>query len=76
MNNGDSKDDMVFGFDRETDEKSLRSFIGRIGDQEMLDELLPRLSGEEIESIVDLFAGLMKKHLTKREYHQLFLGDQ
>ena len=69
-------DDMVFGFDRETDERSLRSFIRRIAGQEMLDELLPRFSSQEIDSVVDLFTGLMKKHLTKKEYHHLFLGDE
>jgi hypothetical protein len=76
VSNGDNNDDMVFGFDRETDEKSLRSFIGRIAGEEMLDELLPRLSSEEVDSVVDLFTGLMKKHLTKKEYHHLFLGEE
>ena len=76
MSNEGRNDDMVFGFDRETDEKSLRSFIRKIAGREMLDELIPRLSSQEIESVVDLLTGLMKKHLTKKEYHHLFLGDE
>ena len=69
-------EEMVFGFDRETDQRSLRSFIGRIAGPEMLDELLHRLSSQEIESVVDLFTGLMKRHLSEKKYHNLFLGDE
>ena len=76
LNNGDSSEDMVFGFDRDTDERSLRSFIKRIAGPEMLDELMPRLSSQEIESVVDLFTGLMKRHLSEKKYHRLFLGDE
>jgi len=76
LNNGDRGEEMVFGFDRATDERSLRSFIGRIAGQQMLDELLPRLSNGEMESVVDLFTGLMKRHLSEEKYHRLFLGDE
>jgi hypothetical protein len=76
LNNGDKGEEMVFGFDRDTDQRSLRSFISRIAGPDMLDELLPRLSSQEIESVVDLFTGLMKRHLSEKKYHQLFLGDK
>ena len=76
VNNVDGDEVMVFGFNRETDEKSLRSFLGRISDPEMLDELLPRLSSHEVSSVVDLFTGLMKRHLNEKEYHRLFLGEE
>jgi hypothetical protein len=76
LNNGDRGKEMVFGFDRDTDERSLRSFIKRIAGPEMLDELMPRLSSQEIESVVDLFTGLMKRHLSEKKYHRLFLGDE
>ena len=75
LNNEDRGDQIVFGFDRDTDEKSLKIFIRRIAGQEMLDELLPRLSSQEIEAVVDLFSGLMKRHLDEEKYHRLFLGD-
>lgn len=66
---------MVFGFDRPTSEKSLALFLQKIAGQEMLATLIPRLPDHDIESIVDLFSGLMKTHLSKKEYHDLFLGN-
>ena len=75
MSNKGSKTDMVFGFDRETDENSLRIFMGRIAGPELLDELVPRLSSQEIDTVVELFTGLMKNHFNRKEYHRLFLGD-
>ncbi len=76
MHTGARGEERVFGFDRDTDQSSLLSFIKRIAGPEMLDELLPRLSSQEIESVVDLFTGLMKKHLSEKKYHHLFLGDE
>lgn len=67
--------DMVFGFDRATDEKSMSLFLQRLADPEMVDILIPRLDDGEINTILDLFTGLMKKHLSKDEYHRLFLGE-
>ncbi|MEN8143076.1 MAG: hypothetical protein ABFQ82_05710 [Thermodesulfobacteriota bacterium] len=66
---------MVFGFDRATDEKSMSLFLQRLADPEMVDILIPRLDDGEINTILDLFTGLMKKHLSKDEYHRLFLGE-
>ncbi|MDF1577365.1 MAG: hypothetical protein RQ753_00510 [Desulfurivibrionaceae bacterium] len=66
---------MVFGFDRATDETSLAVFLEKIAGRPMLQTLVPRLENHEIEGIVDLFTGLMKKHLSKEEYHRFFLGE-
>lgn len=66
---------MVFGFDRATDESSLTVFLERIASPPLLETLVCRLEDHEIEELVDLFTGLMKKHLSKKEYHRLFLGD-
>ena len=68
--------EMIFGFDRETDEKSLALFMRRIADPEMADEFIPRLDDAEISIILDLFTRLMKKHLRQDEYHRLFLGEK
>jgi len=77
MNNQEAKqtDDIVFGFDRPTDERSLVLFINKIAEPAMLKEIIPRLEDREIDAIIDLFTGIMKKHLSKKEYHHLFLGD-
>ena len=68
-------DSMVFGFDRTTDEKSIAVFLQKIVDPDLLAKLVPRLEDQEIESVLQLFTGLMKKHLSKNEFHRLFLGD-
>ena len=74
-NDSDQQDCMLFGFDRHTDEKSLATFLQKIVAKEMLDILIPRLEDQEIDSVVNLFTGFMKKHLNKDEYHDLFLGN-
>lgn len=71
----DHSDSMVFGFDRATDEKSLAVFLQKIVSPDLLAQLLPRLEDQEIESVLQLFTGLMKKHLSKNEFHRLFFGD-
>ena len=72
MNEKGSNFDMVFGFNRETDERSLKLFMQRIAGRDLLEELIPRLSSKEIDSVVALFTGLMKSHLSKKEYHRLY----
>lgn len=68
-------DSMVFGFDRATDETSLIVFLEKMTSPPLLATMASRLEDHEIEVVVDLFTGLMKKHLSKKEYHRLFLGD-
>lgn len=72
----DQMHDMVFGFDRATDESSLGLLLRRMADPEMTDHLIPRLEDTEINAILDLFTGLMKKHLRKEEYHRFFLKEK
>ncbi len=66
---------IVFGFDRATDEQSLRLFLQRFTDKELLDVLLPRLQNNEISATVDSLTGIMRKHLSEKEYHRLFLAE-
>ena len=66
---------MVFGFDRATDEKSLRLFLYCFTDKTLLDALLPRLDDEDIFATVDFLTRIMQKHLSEKEYHSLFLAD-
>ena len=64
-----------FGFDRDSDEKSLALFLACFVDQKLLNTLLPRLADDEIIEIVDFISGLMHKHLNEKEYHRLFLSE-
>ena len=68
-------DAICFGLDRATDEQSLAIFLRLFSSDALLATLIPRLDDEEIEQLVDQLTGLMRKHLTEKEYHELFLGD-
>lgn len=71
-----SAGEIAFGFDRETDERSLGIFIGRFADRSLLETLVPRMDDDDIYALVDLCSGLMKKHLSEKEYHSLFMAEK
>ena len=66
---------MAFGYSREEDESSLIVLLQKFSDDELMQLLCGRISDSEIESLVDLLTGLMKKHLNGEEYHRHFLKD-
>jgi len=68
-------DEICFGLDRATDERSLALFLQLFSREEFLQALIPRLGDDEIEHLVNQLTGLMRHHLSKDEYHQLFLND-
>lgn len=63
-----------FGFDRSTDEQSLRCFLKQFASEDMLDVIIPRLRDDEILSLVHSISGLMRNHLSEKEYHRLFFN--
>ena len=65
-----------FGFDRETDEKSLMVYLQKFSDDALLAALVPRLSDAEIQELFERISLLLKKHLREAEYHHLFLKDE
>ena len=65
---------IAFGWDRQTDEQSLRAFAERFCRAELLDVLIPRLDDQEITGLVDHLSRLMRSHLSEKEYHRLFMG--
>ena len=68
-------DEICFGLNRETDEKSLAAFIQKIATPDILKAMIPRMNDREISATLDFLSQLMHKHLTKKEYHRLFLKD-
>lgn len=66
---------MCFGLSEELDRQSLAIFLQLCGRPEFAATLAQRLANEEISQLVDTFFDLFKKHLSKNEYHQLFLLD-
>ena len=65
-----------FGFDRETDEKSLMVYLQKFSDDGLLAALVPRLTDDEIQEAFDLVSRLIRSHLKDEEYHRLFLKDE
>jgi len=66
---------IAFGFDRATDERSFGLFLEHFVDKKLQEALLPRLQDEDIQATVDFLTGIMRKHLTEKEYHTLFLAE-
>jgi hypothetical protein len=64
-----------FGFSREVDENSLKFYLQRFSEDDLLKALVPRLSDEELNQLFELVSQLMRKYLTHDEYHQYFLKD-
>jgi hypothetical protein len=67
---------IVFGFDRASDEHSFELFLQRFVDKKLMETLLPRMLDEDISATVDFLTGIMRKHLTEKEYHTLFLAEK
>lgn len=65
----------AFGWDRETDEETLKFYLQKFSDDHFMEHLVPKLSDEDLETIYGLINSMIKKHLTEDEYHNLFLKD-
>ena len=75
-NNTNSVGKIAFGFDRKTDERSLTIFIDRFSNHAILETLIPRMDDDDINALVDICSGLMKKYLSEKEYHSLFIVEE
>lgn len=77
MTAGDQIDahQMIFGLNREEDERSLGDFLRLFSEPRLTSELIPRMTDEEINQTVEMLTNLMRKHLSEKEYHALFLGQ-
>ena len=65
-----------FGYDRETDEKTLMYYLQKFSDDQHLEAIIPRLTDDELNRLFEVLSNLMKNHLSDDEYHRLFLKDQ
>jgi|SaaInl8_200m_RNA_FD_contig_61_952343_length_416_multi_2_in_0_out_0_1 TorA maturation chaperone TorD len=64
-----------FGFDRETDENTVIFYLQKFADDALMEKLRTSLTNSELENLFNLMSSLLKKHLTEKEYHKLFLKD-
>lgn len=65
-----------FGYDRETDEKTVMVYLQKFSDDAHLETIIPRLTDDELIRLFEMLSDLMKNHLSDKEYHQLFLRDR
>ncbi|MCF6290745.1 MAG: hypothetical protein L3J03_07110 [Desulfobacterales bacterium] len=65
-------DEICFGLDRATDERSLAALLAAFADPELQATLAPRLTDAEINDLVDHLFRLLRHHLSHREYHCFF----
>ena len=66
---------MIFGLNRTTDEQSLRELLEHFAHHRVTDTLIPRMTDEEINLVVDLLMKVMRNHFSDQEYHALFLNE-
>ena len=64
-----------FGWDRETDEATVISYLQMFSDDQLMKALRHRLTDRELEEIYFLINRLLRTHLTDNEYHRLFLKE-
>jgi TorA maturation chaperone TorD len=64
-----------FGFDRETDENTVRYYLQKFSDDALTENLLKRLTDDELSEIFFMITKILKNHLSEPEYHSLFLKD-
>jgi hypothetical protein len=67
---------IAFGLSRADDERSLIALLQKFSDDGLMKLVAPRLSDHEIETLVDILTGLLKRHLSDGEYHEHFLKDR
>ncbi len=65
-----------FGLDRQTDENTVMYYLQKFSDDQLLKQLIPSLSQDEMEEIFGLINRLLKTHLSDAEYHNLFLKEE
>ncbi|MDY6852258.1 MAG: cytoplasmic protein [Thermodesulfobacteriota bacterium] len=64
-----------FGLDRETDEAALTFYLQKFSDDELLEALCPRLTGQQMNELFHLLSSLLREHFNDEEYHKFFLKE-
>ena len=64
-----------FGFNRETDEKTVVYYLQKFSDDDLMETLIKKMSDQELAELFNLMGRLLKKHLTEPQYHALFLKE-
>lgn len=65
-----------FGLDRKTDEDTVICYLQKFSDDTLMERLRPRLTDADLENIFSMLSDLLRRHLSEKEYHDLFLGNE
>lgn len=65
----------AFGWDRKTDEETIKFYLQKFSDDSFMDILIPKLSDEELEEVHSMINRLIRTNLTETDYHRHFLKD-
>lgn len=64
-----------FGLNRETNENTVKYYLQKFSDDQVLQRMSERMTDEELSEVFALISRLLKDHLSESEYHRLFLKD-
>ena len=67
---------VAFGLDRKTDEATLTWYLQKFSEDGHMALLRERLSDSDMTALFDLLGGFLKRYLSEREYHEIFLKDE
>jgi hypothetical protein len=66
---------ICFGLSSDLDRSSCAAYLRLLGREPLASTLAERMDSAEIEQLVDFCTTLLRRHLSKQEYHRLFLQD-
>jgi hypothetical protein len=70
-------DGMVgFGLEREVDEATLTWYLQKFSDDAHMALIRERMSDADMAGLFDLLGVLLKRYLSDKEYHGVFLKDE
>ena len=65
----------AFGWDRKSDEETVKFYLQKFAEDSFMDLLIKKLSDQELEEIYSDINKLLRNHLTEAQYHRHFLKD-
>ena len=67
---------VAFGMEPEADKATLTWYLQKFSDDANMALLRERMSEPDTAALFDLLGGLLKKYLSEKEYHEVFLKEE
>ncbi|PKN64787.1 MAG: cytoplasmic protein [Deltaproteobacteria bacterium HGW-Deltaproteobacteria-15] len=67
---------VAFGLEPEADKATLTWYLQKFADDANMALMRERMSPSDLSALFDLLGGLLKKYLSEKEYHEVFLKDE